>query len=170
MRRWLYKSFIYNLVTITHWHFCQVGTGLALLTVSSSNPEEHKPSPLKSWGPTDCNAHDSWEMAVKQTRAKSPQLYLPELCCQAFTTPEDETAQKRNSFSQNCSKTSFSRASTRALCVLMFFAYIFLKPDCDSHCGSLHGSSATLQLQEVTVGFMTLREQELPALGTCSKL
>lgn len=48
MRRWLYKSCKYNLVTITHWHFCQVSTGLALLTISSSNPQEHKPSPLKS--------------------------------------------------------------------------------------------------------------------------
>lgn len=125
VKHWIYKLFIYNLVTITHWHFWQVSTVLALLIVSSSNPQEHKPSPLKSRAPTDSNAHGSWEMAVSVEQSR--QMEFPELCCQAPSTPE-EAAQKRSSFSQDCSKTSFSRAGTRALCV-MIFAYIFLKPD-----------------------------------------
>lgn len=71
-------------------------------------------------------------VSVEHSSARRSHLHLPELCCQAPDTPEDETAQKRSSFSQGFSKKFFIRAGTKALCVTMVLSYISLKPDWDS--------------------------------------
>lgn len=155
VRHRLYKSFIYNLVTITHWHVCQVSTGLALLTVSSSNSQEHKPSPHKSWGHTDCNTHGSWEMAVSvsfaaKALAPQKQLHRGEALSPRTAARHPSEGLAPEHCVLPCSLLTFSWSLTEIPTVVLYMA--------------------PQQLSSSRRWYCALWHSELPALGACSKL